>query len=360
MAISLRHLTFGSRRRIIFTGKLVGLSAIAILVLLVFLLSGRSSIFRFDIASDEINFTTNANQVWGGAEVETRSGYPPICKKVYQLDIPEGVDVSVRRYETYSAVDLKGDKGDHVIKLRCKGGKNISSAFVSLPISRGEASSTASAKPLSEGGFLGGIDTLIDARRAQLTIPITGRNLRIGDGPDPNSPLSSSAILRSGTLSSETISFPKNSAIISTDYALHPGDIISFDPPSSPASHPAATSRPTSGDLSSAKLGAPSKQNGGAEFSGLLLIDADSTRIVGDTRSRAAYVTPPGSLRGAPRIVAPTLLARLEAQSEWGIYVVLGILLLNILAAFEKHLIEDKEEELFEWAKRRKPENISK
>jgi hypothetical protein len=88
----------------------------------------------------------------------------------------------------------------------------------------------------------------------------------------------------------------------------------------------------------------------------LLLIDADNVRIVGDARSKAAYVTPPGSLRGAPRIVAPTVLARLEAQSEWGVMVVLGILLLNLLTALEQRLIEDKEEELFEWAKRRTPD----
>jgi len=207
--------------------------------------------------------------------------------------------------------------------------------------------------PISERSLIDSIDSTVDARRPQLIIRTTGRDLRIGDGPDPNSPLSSSAILRNGTLSSETDSWPLKSSVISTEYTLHPGDIISFDPPSGPVSPRAATTRPSSGAPATTTVEEPPQQIGGAVFSGLLLIDADSTRIVGDTRSRAAYVTPPGSLRGAPRIVAPTLLARVEAQSEWGVVVVLGILLLNLLAAFEKRLLEDKEEELFEWAKHR-------
>jgi hypothetical protein len=320
-----------------------------------FALSDRSSVFRFDISSDKILFLIDKKQTWGGGFVEGKAGNPRLCSKVDQIDIPADVSVEIRRFDIRSAVDLQGDEAGRAITLHCSDGLPMRTAFVSLPVKRATAPQATSIAPLSERGFLSGINGMIDSRRPQLVVRVAGRELRIGDGPDPNSPLSSSAILRNGTLSSETDSWPVKSSIISTEYVLHPGDIISFDRPSSgPASE--ATSGAAYSQVPAEGRGSNAPKSGGTVFSGLLLIDADNVRIVGDARSKAAYVTPPGSLRGAPRIVAPTVLARLEAQSEWGVMVVLGILLLNLLTALEQRLIEDKEEELFEWAKRRTPD----
>lgn len=131
------------------------------------------------------------------------------------------------------------------------------------------------------------------------------------------------AMLREGTITVEAPSMPFRNGSVRTETQLYPGDIVQM-----------FNSRDASRQ---------------AIAHGLLLAGADGLiEVVAHAEAREAHVIHVGQGEATSASVAPTFWAKLQAQSEWTLLILLGALILNILGALRSYREELAIEESLE------------
>lgn len=306
------------------------------------LFSTGQTLFRVDAVSDSVSFVTVSALEWGAAPVRAIEGGTPLCPEA-GLRVPAETSVQATRTAEGVSISLNAVSKDRPILVKCSAADIRAMSFVEVWLAVPRFPSATGNKLLTGRQFLEGLSALRSEEPPRATVPISGKVLRIGGGGDPDSPLVDTPLLRSGTLSSETASSPLQSAAVIVDRTLQPGDIVSFDQPAA----------------------GPSRENGSGtagispRFTGILLVEDNKLRIVARTQTNAALVTSPNAIEGKPAIIAPNFLVRLQSQAEWGVFILIGGLVLGIFNALRALVLED--EKMFDWTKRpRRPRAKSK
>lgn len=312
------------------TTAIIATNLVAIGLALTFLIQARETLFRIDAVSDAVSFVTTSDLEWGSAPLRALEGAKPLCEQA-GVKVPAATSVRAVRSENGVSVALTATL-EHPVIVKCGNNDDRPVTFVELWFAAPSFPSTMNNKPVTSRQLFDGLRALKSDDPPRAAIPVAGNLLRVGGQGDPDSPLTDVTLLRSGTLSSETLSLPLRSSSVIVDRPLQTGDIVSFD---QPLEDPA---------------GKNSKQKPGFSppFTGILLVEDNHLRIVARTQAKVALVTSPNALEGKAAIVAPTFLARLQAQAEWGVIILIGGLLLGIFGALRALVLE--EERMFEWA----------
>jgi hypothetical protein len=332
---------FGSWPRVFGTLS-VGLNLLLILLVFALLFVPRASVFRLDANTDLLTFRSSGQLIWGEAQLRGLEGNAPVCgaekdkSAPGSVVVPEGASIEARRYDDAVLLTATAPEAGPPLQVRCSGGAEESHPFVELSFEPRRLPLTTSAGALDRRTFAAGVNTVLESRQPAGAVRISGRGLRVGGSADGNSPIAEAPLLRSGVLVSESTSWPLPSSSVVAERALHVGEIISFDEPLG----------------APGPRGAPVRPRQEAEFDGLLLLSGETLRAVVRTEVPAGYVTSPGALGGRPAIVAPTVLQRLQAQAEWGLFVVIGALALNVLGVLRGGA--GAQETFFKWAEQRR------
>ena len=324
---------FGSWLRAITTFIVTTNLVLVALATALLMVKDSKTLFRVDAEADQIDFVTTTPLAWGRGPIQAREGEEPLCAEA-SLDVPPGAPIQVRRARDGTSVSVSSSSGAPVI-ITCSPEDIRQADFVQYWFAVPRLPLKGSKKPLASHEFLESVDTLMQLPSSPAAIPVSGELLRIGGSTDPASLLTDAPLLRRGTLSSETFSWPLSSSSVIVNRALHEGEIVSFDYPMMRRTNRSRV--------------APVTERKSPPFTGLLLVSGNEARIIARTQSVAAYVTEPNASQGKPVIVAPTLLVRLQAQAEWAIFLLIGGLALNILAALRSIVTEDSA--MFAWTK---------
>lgn len=294
-----------------------------------FIAAGRETLFRIDAVSDIVTFIISGDTEWGTAPIRGREDDERLCE-TGGIKPPIGTAVEARRLEDGISIALTAPSDRQPIIVRCSVDDNRPVSFVELWFAQPKVPSVNDRRLLTGKIFLEGLKALKEVDSPMAAVDVTGQSLRVGGEVEPNSPVTRAPLLRSGVLSSETASWPINSSSIVVDRTLQPGEIVSF----------AQAALNTQKDANPVSSTSP-------VFTGILLIEDNRLRLIARTEAGRALVTSPNARSGKPAIVAPTMFARLQAQAEWGVFLLIGGLMLSILSALRALVME--EEKMFGW-----------
>lgn len=298
------------------TSSLIIINFILVVIFILLIVIPRSeTLYRVDAVTDAFNFRANEDLFWGQTEIRFREGEAAPCKRA-KLVVPSGSAVEAHRSEAGTSVTAAAPEKGAKITIKCVGGEDVSADSATIVFPRADLE----VKHVVD--FSGLARALTPRPPVTAAARISGTALRIGGTPDDDSPMSSIEMIRSGSLITESSSWPRSTSVTS-ERPLAPGEIVSFENQSE-----RGQSIPTP-----------------RAFTGLLLVTDDGLRIIARTKSTAAYITNVDAPTAKPAVVAPSLLAQLQAQPEWGVFLLIGSLLLWIVTAF-RGLLEEAEERI--------------
>lgn len=135
--------------------------------------------------------------------------------------------------------------------------------------------------------------------------------LTLGSSPTKND--RTPQLLRSGTLIIEAPSFPFKTGAVIEETVLRLGDRL--------------------------RLFQERGANNQAISHGVVRMSNNAFHVVAHATAAEARILHPGQVESKPVNIAPTLWAKLESQAEWIIFILLGALILNILAALREYIM---------------------